>query len=99
MATLEMTDTEKRAAQEAVEDLEAVLGTAPGRRFVYRVLAECGVYRSSFSGNSGSFFQEGKRAVGLWLIAELEGVDVTAYPRMLLERAEHRRAVEAMGGG
>jgi hypothetical protein len=94
-----MSETETRAAIEAAEDLEAVLATPAGRRLIYRMLGECGVYRSSFSGNSGSFFQEGKRAIGLWLISEMEGVDVTAYPRMLLERAEHRAAVEAMGDG
>lgn len=49
-------------------DFKAVIDTAEGRRFVRRVLAECGVHQCSFSSDAGQMaFREGRRSVGLWL--------------------------------
>jgi len=49
-------------------DFKAVIETHAGRRFVRRLLGECGTHRGTFAESDRlSAFLEGKRAVGLWL--------------------------------
>lgn len=71
-----------------LEDLRWLLGHAQGRRFAARVLEQAGVHRSSFN-NSGSLmaFHEGRRDIGLWLIAELTEANADGYFKLLREYA------------
>lgn len=50
-------------------DFRFVLASVEGRRFVRRVLSECGVYQTSYvSGDALAMsYKEGRRSVGLWL--------------------------------
>ncbi len=49
-------------------DFKAVIETPAGRRFVRRVLGECGTHRGTFAETERlSAFLEGKRSIGLWL--------------------------------
>ncbi len=48
-----------------VKDFKEIMGTALGRRFVWSLLGKCGIYHTSFTGNSKTFFNEGQRNVGL----------------------------------
>ena len=49
-------------------DFKAVLSSTAGRRLLRRVLAECGVHLSSFNPDPAQMaFNEGRRAIGLWL--------------------------------
>lgn len=50
-------------------DFKAVTAAPAGRRFIRRVLAECGVHQVSFAGEEShrTAFREGRRSVGLWL--------------------------------
>jgi hypothetical protein len=52
----------------AAADFKTLLCSAEGRRFLRRVLAECGVHQSSFDTDIMRMsFKEGKRSIGLWL--------------------------------
>jgi hypothetical protein len=78
-----------QAEQEQI-DLKTILATAGGRRVIWWILEECGVYRTSFTGNSHTFFNEGKRQIGLMLIEKIFAADPTAYTNMRLEAAERK---------
>lgn len=69
-------DDDASAAREARlerEDFMNLVKHPVGNRFLSRLLAECGVYRSTFTGEAlTSAHQEGRRSVGLWLMAQLE---------------------------
>ncbi len=69
-----------------LEDLRWLLGHPQGRRIVTRLLDEAGVYRSSFN-HSGSVmaFNEGKRHMGLFLIAELTEASPDGFMKVLKE--------------
>ncbi len=55
--------------QQAVNDLAAVMATKHGQRALRRILEDCGVFRTSFSGDPlHTAFKEGKRDIGLRLI-------------------------------
>ena len=70
------------------EELRQILSTVGGRAFVWRTLEKCGVYRTSFTGNSTTFFNEGKRSIGLELIEDVFAADIHAYTRMRQEAVE-----------
>lgn len=74
-------------------DIVEVLSTLPGRRFVWRYLAKCGVFKSSYS-HSGSevYFNEGRRDIGLALLGDIMRASPQSYIQMMKE--EEQNAVE-----
>lgn len=78
-------DAQRRALLEK-NDLLWLMGEPRGRRFVWRLLERSGVFRSSFTGNSQTFFNEGARSVGLWAQAICLEFCPEDYLKMLLEK-------------
>lgn len=72
-------------AQVDAEDIKFVMSSKQGRRVVWRLLAKAGIYKSSFTGNSETFFNEGMRAVGLFLLDEVMRNSPDAFMQMTLE--------------
>lgn len=96
---MELTDNEKRIKQAeakrireqilADEDFKAVASTVAGRRFIRRVISECGVYQSSFNSDSAvSAFKEGRRSIGLWMLTLFDEIPDT-YLQLLTEKTSH----------
>lgn len=55
-----------------MDDLIWLMGDVRGRRFVWRLLEDAGIYRSSFTGDALlTAFNEGQRNQGLRLMDEL----------------------------
>jgi len=71
--------------QLAIADLRAVMGTKQGRRFMHRLLAQAGIDQRSFTGNSETFFREGRRAVALELQDDIRTHAFPEYVLMLQE--------------
>ena len=70
-------------------ELRKLLTYPSFRRFIFRHLGYCGVYRTSvFEGedNGSVMFREGARTVALRLLSEMEKADKNAYPKMLTEQ-------------
>lgn len=84
-----MTDEErlKRRKELEQDDVKKILGTPEGLRFFWRLLEIAGIYRTTFTGNSNSFFNEGRRSVGLEIKADLMAVDLDNEGRMAREHA------------
>jgi hypothetical protein len=80
---------QKRRAQE-IEDFKWLMSHKQGRRIVWRILEQAGVYRQTFTGNSETFFREGKRSIGLFVLAEVHEVSADAYVSMLKENQNGR---------
>ncbi len=82
--------TEKALAAERrkqeIADFRWLMRQSQGRRFAWRMLAEAGVYRSTFN-SSGSItaFNEGKRQLGLWLMLQIHEHAPEVLPMMLKE--------------
>lgn len=69
-----------------VEDVKWLMGHKQGRRFVMRLLDKAGVYRTSFTGhNSETFFREGMRNLGLFVLGEVMEVTAEQFAIMLKE--------------
>lgn len=81
----------KQARLDELNDIKALMSQPAGRRFMWRLLTRCGVYQSSFTGNSGTFFKEGERNVGLWVLADIHETALDEFLAMMKEakRDEH----------
>jgi hypothetical protein len=87
---------ERMAAEQARADLQSVMGSEAGRRFMWSLLGDCGMYRASFN-NSGSItaFNEGQRDIGLRLVARITQECPEQYLAMQGEAiAADRKATE-----
>ena len=62
---------ERDRAKRDTADLRWIMSDPRGRRFIWRMLGITGIFRSSFTGNSETFFREGERNVGLKLLTEV----------------------------
>lgn len=69
-----------------LEDIRWLMGHKQGRRFAMRLLDKAGVYRTSFTGNSETFFREGMRNVGLFVLSEVMEVAPENFAKMLEEQ-------------
>lgn len=66
-----------------IGDFRKVLETPEGRRLLWRVVSETGVYNESFVPDSNiTAFKEGKRNIGLLLIAEINIANPTKFAQM-----------------
>lgn len=74
--------------EQELEDVKFILGSLQGRRFVWRYLEECGVFKTSFTGTSQTFFLEGERNVGLRLLADINEAQPEAYVTMMKENKQ-----------
>jgi hypothetical protein len=80
-----MTNDERLELNDA--DLRAVMGTAHGRRLVWRLLVQAGLYSSSYAADAlATAFNEGRRSVGLALMAEAQRVTTDLYVAMVREQ-------------
>lgn len=90
-----MTDDEERARDRRnaeLDDLRWLMQCAQGRRIATRVLAQAGIWRTSFSTEPYMMaFKEGERNLGLWWKGELDDADPNAYLRMLKEFSDATR--------
>ena len=69
-----MTDREKTQAIERqieLDDIRAVMATVEGRRFMWRFLEAGNIFRKCFTGNSSTFYNEGKRELTLGFYADV----------------------------
>lgn len=68
-------------------DLRAVMGTQPGRRFVWRLLEQSGLHSPSYAGEAmASAFNEGRRAVAIALMREVQRVCPELYVTMVRDQ-------------
>lgn len=79
---------EELSRGQQVADLAWLMQQPQGRRFMARLLEITGTQRSSFTGNSTTFFNEGARSVGLLLLDEIKAVALDDYFAMLKEQSK-----------
>lgn len=84
-ATAAAEATRKRLSKRDSEDLRTVLSQVQGRRFVWGLLEQCGVFRTSYTGNNDTFFREGQRNVGLLVLNSIHASCPEKYELMLKE--------------
>lgn len=75
--------------ERALSDVREILALPSGRRLFWKYLTECGIFKSSFTGNNTTFFNEGKREVGLRLLNDMTEAVPEAF--LLMQQEEAKR--------
>ena len=73
--------------------LLSLLKSRDGRWFIIRMLDSAGVNAQSFTGNSTTFYNEGKRQIGLEILARIQDLGIDAVKlkqKAELEYIEHQ---------
>ena len=52
-------------------DIQFLLKTDEGQRVFWKYLSHCKVFEECFTGNSHTFYNEGRRSVGLMILADI----------------------------
>lgn len=73
-------------------DIRAVLESPAGRRVMWWILDAAGVYRSSFTGNNTTFFNEGRRDLGLLVLGKITEAKPEALIQMMQESKKREEA-------
>lgn len=91
------------AQRQADSDLRAMLELPAGRRVLMRLIDGTGVFIRSFTGNSETFYREGRRAVGLDLVEHIEQVKPGSFAALQAEalalREQHKQIDQRDGEG
>ena len=82
-------DLRERITRENEEsDVKWLMSSKRGRRVVWRLLDQAGVFRTTFNTNAMSMaFAEGNRNQGLRLIAMIHALCPEQYPAMMKEQS------------
>jgi len=77
--------------QADVAALKELLNLKSGRRYIWKWLGRCGVFKSSFdTSGSVTFFKEGQRDIGLKILAEVTAVDPDMFLQMMKENKKEQ---------
>jgi hypothetical protein len=73
-------------------DLLVVMSTLAGRRFLWHLLDDrCQLHGGSFTGNSQTFFNEGRRSVAIELMQDIQRSVPEKYLDMVKEQLSEQR--------
>lgn len=75
--------SEKLKRERDLNDIRFLISSVQGKRVFWKYLELCGVYKSSFTGSSETFFLEGQRNIGLKILADIMEADPKAYVSMM----------------
>jgi len=68
-----------------LHDFEKTFSTESGKRIYRHLLERCHVFSTTFTGNSKTFFLEGERNIGLYLLAMREMATAEGLERLKKE--------------
>jgi hypothetical protein len=94
-AAADNAEEERRQRQKEISDLCKVMGSKEGRRFMWRLLSDAGVYRLSFDVDAVVMaFNEGNRNAGLRHLNDMMTACPQLYAQMLTEQREEKERDE-----
>jgi hypothetical protein len=82
-------EKQRLTARQEADDVKWLMSDKRGRRLMWGLLEKTGLYRTSFTGNSETFFREGARNVGLTYMALINEHCPERYNSMVSEQREH----------
>ena len=78
-------ERQKKQRDKETNDVKKLLDIPEGRRFFWRLLSGTGVFRTSMTGNSQTFFNEGRRDIGLMILKDVMEANPGAFSQMQRE--------------
>ena len=81
-------ESSKRTEEARIRGLRVILASTDARTWLWDLLGSTGLYKSSFTGNSQTFFLEGQRNIGLMIQADIVKHSPDALLSMMKEHAD-----------
>jgi hypothetical protein len=95
----EVAKLQERRDERWLNDVRRILSMPEGRRLLWRLLEEARVFHSTYTGNADTYFNEGKRSMGLLVLGEMLRAKPDSLFQMQKEAAsDPLRVVEAKKG-
>jgi hypothetical protein len=93
----QLSPAQKVAREEITAAFREVFSTASGKRVLFWMLEQCAVYEDAYSGDmtNATHYRLGQQGAGRRLIRQLDSIDPTLYPRLLLAVADLREQDKA----
>lgn len=76
----------ERIQRAQLQDLTALLKRREFRRYLKRYLTLASVFKTTFTGNSETFFREGQRSIGTTMLGEMMQADPKAFALVMAEK-------------
>lgn len=83
-----------KAIKQRRKDMEFMLSTKAGRRFLFELIEGTRSFEVSFTGNSGSYYNDGRKSVGLGLFHEVMQISPESFTLMWTEHMQALQEVE-----
>lgn len=81
---------EERLRHRQLDDLKVVMSSIHGRRLIWRLLSECGTFKSvHHPSGSQVYYNAGKQDLGHFLMGELVGMDPAKFMEMQIEAKDY----------
>jgi len=90
-------DRRREKRERDVSDIRKILEKAEGRRYLWGLMADGGVFHSSFAGagqNDQTNFNEGMRSLGLRIFSDIMEADPAKFKQMQDEHKSEARKEE-----
>lgn len=85
-----MASREERLRHRQMDDLAVVLSSIHGRRLLWRILVECGTFKSvHHPSGSQVYYNAGKQDLGHFVMSEVIGVDPKKFMEMQIEAKDY----------
>lgn len=81
----------KHNRRQEVDDIKNIMNTEHGRRFIWRLLTHCGVFRSIWSNSAAIHYNSGMQDVGHFIQAEVIDAAEGSYLQMIKESKEKKQ--------
>jgi len=81
-------ELQQQEAERRREDMALLLEQPAFRRVLFELFARTGAFEDTFTGNSGSFYKDGRRSVGLELFHEVMAMEPERFTQMWKEAAD-----------
>ena len=93
-------DTKSKLVSDTEDaDLKWLMGSKRGRRIIWRLLDQAGVFRLSFNTNAMQMaFAEGNKNYGLRTLAQIQALCPDLYPLMVKEAKDEQRNLDDGNG-
>lgn len=75
-----------RIENDQLADIKKLLGLPEFRRYAKRYMSLCNVFKTTFTGNSESFFREGQRSIGTTMFGEIMQCAPERFAEVMSER-------------
>lgn len=73
----------KRRRERELADIRMILQSEEGKRFIWNLIRRCGVFEVNVDPTSRVYFHEGRREIGLKVLADVTEADPDTLVRMM----------------